>query len=57
MELLFAQGMDGLDIAVAKTFSGTPIHNGRYAYIKYNTGFAKNGFFVSNPFYELGAEK
>ncbi|MCD4683610.1 MAG: right-handed parallel beta-helix repeat-containing protein, partial [Bacteroidales bacterium] len=40
-----------------ENLSGTPIHNGRYATLNLTADYEKNGFFVSNPFYELGAER
>ncbi|MBC8489424.1 MAG: right-handed parallel beta-helix repeat-containing protein, partial [Bacteroidetes bacterium] len=40
-----------------ENLSGTPIHNTRYANLTLSAGYEKNGFFVSNPFYELGAER
>ena len=40
-----------------ENLSGTPIHNTRYANVTKSTGYSRNGFFVSNPFYELGAER
>ncbi|MCD4736787.1 MAG: right-handed parallel beta-helix repeat-containing protein, partial [Bacteroidales bacterium] len=40
-----------------ENLSGTPIHNTRYAPLTLLSNFKKAGFFVSNPFYELGAER
>jgi hypothetical protein len=40
-----------------ENLSGTPIQNSRYATLTLSTDYEKNGFFVSNPFYELGAER
>lgn len=40
-----------------ENLSGTPIHNSRYATLNLTTDFEKRGFFVSSPFYELGAER
>ncbi|RLD58998.1 MAG: hypothetical protein DRJ05_07080, partial [Bacteroidetes bacterium] len=40
-----------------KNLSGTPIHNTRYSNLTLSTDYEENGFFVSNPFYELGAER
>ena len=40
-----------------ENLSGTPILNTRYSNLTLSTNFNKNGFFVSNPFYELGAER
>ncbi len=40
-----------------ENLSGTPIHNSRYATLNITTDYEKNGFFVSNPFFELGAER
>ncbi len=40
-----------------ENLSGTPIHNSRYANLTLSTNYKKNGFIVSNPFYELGAER
>ncbi|MEZ5198457.1 MAG: right-handed parallel beta-helix repeat-containing protein [Bacteroidales bacterium] len=40
-----------------ENLSGTPIHNSRYATLSLSSNHKKNGFFVSNPFYELGAER
>jgi len=37
--------------------SGTPIINCRYALMSMSSNYVKNGSFVSNPFYELGAER
>ncbi|MCF8403922.1 MAG: T9SS type A sorting domain-containing protein [Bacteroidales bacterium] len=40
-----------------ENLSGTPIHNSRYSNLSLSADYEKNGFFVSNPFYELGAER
>ena len=40
-----------------ENLSGTPILNSRYANLTLSANYEKNGFFVSNPFYELGAER
>jgi len=40
-----------------ENLSGTPIHNTRYANLTLSADYEENGFFVSNPFYELGAER
>lgn len=40
-----------------ENLSGTPIHNGRYAPLNLSTNYKKKGYFISNPFYELGAER
>lgn len=37
--------------------SGTPIFNCRYANLTLTANFVSHGVFVSNPFYELGAER
>ena len=37
--------------------SGTPIFNCRYANLTLTSNFVNHGVFVSNPFYELGAER
>lgn len=37
--------------------SGSPIHNTRYANLGLSLQYEKNGLFVSNPFYELGANR
>lgn len=41
-----------------ENLSGAPIHNTRYTNLTLSpTNLKKSGFFVSNPFYELGAER
>ncbi|MCD4788657.1 MAG: hypothetical protein K8R37_01560, partial [Bacteroidales bacterium] len=40
-----------------ENLSGTPIHNSRYSNLTLSADYEENGFFVSNPFYELGAER
>ncbi|MCB2219784.1 MAG: T9SS type A sorting domain-containing protein [Bacteroidetes bacterium] len=40
-----------------QNLSGTPIHNTRYANVTKSADYSMNGFFVSHPFYELGAER
>ncbi len=37
--------------------SGTPILNSRFANMSLTANYISNGVFVSNPFYELGAER
>ncbi len=37
--------------------SGTPIHNCRYSNLTLTSNYVNHGVFVSNPFYELGAER
>jgi len=40
-----------------ENLSGTPIHNTRYSNLTLSTDYERDGFFISNPFYELGAER
>lgn len=40
-----------------ENLSGDPIFNSRYANITLSTNYEKKGVFVSNPFFELGAER
>lgn len=40
-----------------ENLSGTPIHNTRFANLTLSANLKKTGLFVSNPFYELGAER
>ncbi|MBN2174379.1 MAG: right-handed parallel beta-helix repeat-containing protein [Bacteroidales bacterium] len=40
-----------------ENLSGTPIWNTRYANLTLSSNYEKNGLFISNPFYELGAER
>lgn len=40
-----------------QNLSATPIHNTRYANLTLSANYKKTGLFVSNPFYELGAER
>ncbi len=37
--------------------SGTPIYNCRYANLSLSANYVNHGVFVSNPFYQLGAER
>ncbi len=53
-----AFGRDGwIGYSGGENLSGTPIHNTRYATLNVTADFQENAFFVSNPFYELGAER
>jgi len=40
-----------------ENLSGTAIHNTRYATLNLSADYSGKGVFVSNPFYELGAER
>lgn len=40
-----------------ENLSGTPIHNTRYVNLTLSANLKSTGLFVSNPFYQLGAER
>lgn len=40
-----------------ENLSGAPIHNTRFANLSLSANLKKSGLFISNPFYELGAER
>ncbi|MCD4746564.1 MAG: right-handed parallel beta-helix repeat-containing protein, partial [Bacteroidales bacterium] len=62
---MYDQTKDGAAFAIngwigycgGENLSGTPIHNTRYSNLTISTDYIKNGFFISDPFYELGAER